>query len=428
MNQTPEHLNEEFAFTWPGKRQAIESCLSPSHLALQPCPEKSDSWDTTSNYFFEGNNLEVLKLLPSDCKPVSAVFIDPPYNTGHRFFFQDDFRVRKRQGRNTAGTDNAHIRCHAAWCSMIYPRLKLAYDLLSPEGALFIFLNDRELGYLRLICDEICGPDNFITTIVWQTKGEAKGIPPRSMCIKNHEYIIVYAKSKRFRFLGERRRLEDGFANPDNDPRGPWKRQYLQRFGQGFPTRQLRNPANGMVFSFETPYAEEKMQRWLEEGVIMFPDDLRKYPARKEYFHDYPNPYKPILTDWGLYSTKTNSEKLKALLKQTKCFDYPKPTELVQRLVQQSCPPQGTVLDIFAGSSTTAHATMLQNAADGGQRRFIMIQIPEVFAPDSAPYRLGYRNLCDMSVARIRQAARQINSDQPIDSGFKYFRTAEKSE
>ncbi|MBQ7567358.1 site-specific DNA-methyltransferase, partial [bacterium] len=283
-------------------------------------------------------------------------------------------------------------------------------------------------GHLRMMCDEICGEDSFVAQLIWETKREAKGIPPRSMCIINHEYIVAYSKSQQFRFKGSLRRACDGFSNPDNDPRGPWKRQYLQRFGQGFPQRELRNPDNGMVFRFETPYTEAKMNIWLAEGSIMFPDRPERYPARKEYFENYKNPYKPVLSSWGLFSTKTNSEQLKALFDQTKCFDYPKPTALMQLLAEQACPQDGIVLDLFAGSGTMAHAVMNLNAADGGHRRCISIQTAEPLPKASPARRLGYTTICEVCTARINKAADQIlasripSDPKDLDLGFRYYR------
>ncbi|MDO5296883.1 MAG: site-specific DNA-methyltransferase [bacterium] len=419
-------MNEPESFctlNWLGKEQAQANASSPADKVMEEIGALSRDAQTTKNLFIEGDNLDSLKLLlPEYRNKIDLAYIDPPYNTGHRFAYKDTFRSK----RAPAATQ------HANWCNMMYPRLHLAFELLSPTGALFISLDDRELGQLRLICDEICGEDNFIAQIIWETKREAKGIPPRSMCIINHEYVIVYAKSRQFSFKGEMRQASDGFRNPDNDPRGPWKRQYLQRFGQGFPQRELRNPDNGMVFRFETPYTEEKMQAWLADGVIIFPPSANRFPARKEYFGHYKNPYKPVLSSWGLYSTKTNSEKLKAMFGQRKCFDYPKPTDLMQRLVEQACPANGIVLDLFAGSGTLAHAVMKQNAADGGQRSCISLQTAEELAADAHARRLGYTNICEVCIARLNKAADaiaagRIDSDPAdIDLGFRYYRLKEE--
>ena len=421
-------MNEQESFctlNWPGKEQARLQAAAPSAMVMEELPGCGRDRESTGNIFIEGDNLDSLKLLlPEYREQVSLVYIDPPYNTGHRFAYKDSFRSKRAPAAEQ----------HANWCSMMYPRLRLAFELLSPGGALFISLDDRELGQLRLLCDEICGEDNFVAQLVWETKREAKGIPPRTMCIINHEYVIVYAKSRSFSFKGEMRQASDGFHNPDDDPKGPWKRQYLQRFGQGFPQRELRNPDNGMVFRFETPYTEEKMNAWLAEGAIIFPLSPNRFPARKEYFCRYKNPYKPVLSSWGLYSTKTNSEKLKALFDRNKCFDYPKPTALMQRLVEQACPPDGIVLDLFAGSGTTAHAVMQQNAADGGRRRCISLQTAEELAEDAPARRLGYTNICEVCAARLRKAAdlllaERIDSDPvDLDVGFRYYRLVSRED
>lgn len=407
-----------FSLTWQGKEEAIAQITEPSCALGQLQPELSRNPEHTQHLFVEGDNLDALKLLlPKYRGQVRLTYIDPPYNTGHKFAYRDDFR-----GSRASGSQQ-----HANWCSMMYPRLALAYELLSPEGALFISLDDRELGALRLMCDEICGDDNFIAQLVWETKREAKGMPPRSMCIINHEYIVVYAKSKQFRFQGELRLASAGFSNPDNDPRGPWKRQYMQRFGQGFPQREVRNPANGMVFRFETPYTEAKMNAWVEDGCVIFPASTEHFPARKEYFGHYSCPYKPILSTWGLYSTKTNSEQLKAMFGNKKCFDYPKPTDLMQHLLEQACPSPGIALDLFAGSGTLAHALYRLNAADGGQRRCISLQTAEPLSPQAPARQLGYSTVCEVTRARLNKACDQIQADlgeeaSNHDLGYRYVR------
>ena len=415
---------------WPGKKECLTLIQAPPQQHLELLPRRcrgahsldEQKADELSHSFIEGDNLEALKLLREKYSGrINTIYIDPPYNTGHKFIYRDDFRSAAAR----KSTDQERARQHSNWCNMMYPRLKLAYDLLSPDGALFISLDDRELGYLRLMCDEICGEENFVAQLVWETKNEAKGIPPSSMCIINHEYIVVYAKSKRFKFKGEKRQVADGFANPDGDPRGPWKRQYLQRFGQGFPERRLIDPQTGITYAFESPYTESKMLAWLEEGSLMFPRSPHRYPIRKEYFNRYPNPYKPVLSQWGLYSTKVNSEQLKALFQGHKCFDYPKPTALMQRLIEQSCPDDGLVLDIFAGSATTGHATWLQNLADGGKRRFILIQTPEPLRSKTAAYAMGYRNICDLALARLNRAASQLPPD--LDTNMSYYRLKNQS-
>ena len=412
----PEYCG--FSLNWIGKEEALAQITECCSARGQVQPELSRNPDHTKHLFIEGDNLDSLKVLLPDYRgKIRFIYVDPPYNTGHKFSYRDDFREARASGSLQ----------HANWCSMMYPRLALAYEMLSPEGALFISLDDRELGALRLICDEICGEENFVAQLVWETKREAKGMPPRSMCVINHEYIVVYAKSPQFRFLGELRLASDGFKNPDNDPRGPWKRQYMQRFGQGFPQREVRNPANGMVFRFETPYTEAKMNSWVEDGCVIFPASNDHFPARKEYFGHYNCPYKPILSTWGLYSTKTNSEQLKTLFGNKKCFDYPKPTDLMQRLLEQACPSPGIALDLFAGSGTLAHALYRLNAADGGKRICISLQTAEKLSAKAPARLLGYSTVCEVTRARLDKACEQIQTSlgddaNNVDLGYRYLR------
>ena len=348
------------------------------------------------NFLIEGDNLASLKLLEKTHKgKIDLIYIDPPYNTGNKDFVYDDRFV-----------DSNDTFRHSKWLSFMEKRLQIAKKLLSDNGVIFISIDDNELSQLKLLCDEFLGYENFIASIVWETKKEAKGIPPVKMCVVNHEYILVYSKTNQFRFLGDKRNVDDGFKNPDNDPRGPWKRQYLQRFGQGFAVRTIVNPSNGMSFSFETPYTEEKMNKWIAEGVIIFPKTSDKYPARKEYFFEYSNPFKPIITSLGLYSTKVNSEKLKELFDQKKVFDYSKPTQLIADIICKAASNNITILDFFAGSGTTGHAVMKLNAEDGGNRKFILCTNNE-------------NNICrDVTYERIKR----VIAKDDYKASLKYFK------
>ena len=243
-------------------------------------------------------------------------------------------------------------------------RLRLARELMADDGVIFISIDDNEYAQLKLLCDQIYGERNRVATFIWKTKTGAKGIPPRTMFTKTHEYVLVYSNKEEFRFKGLPRSTE-GFSNPDNDPRGLWKRQYLQRFGQGFSEKTIVDLETGNEYTFETPYTEENMRGMVEEGRIIFPKDNSKYPARKEFYKEYDNAETPITSDLGLYSQKVSSEHIKELF-GTKVFDYPKPIDLIKLLVQQHTNKNATVLDFFAGSGTTAHAVMELNNEDGG--------------------------------------------------------------
>lgn len=239
---------------------------------------------------------------------------------------------------------------------MIYPRLKIAKDLLTDDGAILVSINVYESENMKKICDEIFGANNFVCRFGWETKKAAQGMTTANMVVDNQESIYVYAKNIGcFRFRGLDRDEGNGFSNLDNDPRGPWKRQYLQRLGQGLPVRTIEDPKTGNVFSFETPYTQEKLDRWIVEGRIIFPADQSKYPARKEFLNEYEN-RQQLVTSLGLYATKATTEKLYDIFDGKKVFTNPKPDTLLHFLVQQCLCDDGVVLDYFSGSATTAHA------------------------------------------------------------------------
>ena len=314
----------------------------------------------------EGDNLHALKTMQYTHKnKIDVIYIDPPYNTGNTDFVYNDKYV-----------DSEDSWGHSKWLSFMNKRLRLARELMTDEGVIFISIDDNEYAQLKLLCDQVFGDVNRLSTFIWKTKTGAKGIPPRTMFTKTHEYVLAYSKKEGFRFQGLPRST-DGFSNPDKDPRGLWKRQYLQRFGQGFSKKTIVDPKTGDKYTFETPYTEDNMRIMVEEGRIIFPKDTSKYPARKEFYLEYANEGTPITSDLGLYSQKVASEKIKDLF-GTKVFDYPKPVDLVKLLVQQHPNKNATVLDFFAGSGTTAHAVMELNKEDGGNRQAIVITNNEI--------------------------------------------------
>ena len=314
----------------------------------------------------EGDNLHALKTMQYTHKnKIDVIYIDPPYNTGNTDFVYNDKYV-----------DNEDSWRHSKWLSFMNKRLRLARELMTDDGVIFISIDDNEYAQLKLLCDQIYGERNRVATFIWKTKTGAKGIPPRTMFTKTHEYVLVYSNKEEFRFKGLPRSTE-GFSNPDNDPRGLWKRQYLQRFGQGFSEKTIVDLETGNEYTFETPYTEENMRGMVEEGRIIFPKDNSKYPARKEFYKEYDNAETPITSDLGLYSQKVSSEHIKELF-GTKVFDYPKPIDLIKLLVQQHTNKNATVLDFFAGSGTTAHAVMELNNEDGGNRKSILVTNNEI--------------------------------------------------
>lgn len=435
--------SELYEFTWQGKKAAKLNAVSETTKKLSPERKESVYWERTGNIYVEGENLDALKLLRTvfDGK-IKVVYIDPPYNTGSDLVYGDDFRVSCKKWKETnnkrlttveAWNLSEQGRIHSVWCSMFYSRVIVARELLADDGVMLVSIDDREMGNASKILDEVFGESMHLATFVWETKTGAKGIPPTSMCVKNHEYILAYGKSPSFRFRGERREEAEGFRNPDGDPRGPWKRQYLQRFGQGFQKRNVVDPETGVVYSFETPYTEAKMRRLVQDKRIIFPTEPNRYPVRKEFFSEYSNPDKPVLTSLGLFSTKVGSEELKKLFNGVKVFDYPKPLRLMVELLRKTIGQKGVVLDFFSGSGTTAHAVMTLNAEDGGDRRFICIQRPEKCEPNSAAFKAGFKTVSEIGRERLRLAGRKIleertDAGRTPDVGFRVYKVMEQPE
>ena len=436
---------ERYDFTWVGKSAALAEAHAPIRKTLRPCPKESRDWDTTQNLYIEGDNLDVLKLLQeSYLGQIKMIYIDPPYNTGSdAFIYSDSYKMESKEyesqislfdeEKNKLFKENneSNPRFHSDWCSMIYSRLVLARNLLRKDGAIFISIDDNELVNLRRICDEVFGEKNFISVLNWNTKKAAQGMTTAHMIVDNHEYVLVYAKeSSNFKFYGLDRDETNGFSNPDNDPRGLWKRQYLQRLGQGLPTRTIVDPATGNRFSFETPYTQEKLDQWIVEGRIIFPRDPSKYPARKEFLTEYEN-RQQLVTSLGLYATKSTTEKLYGLFNNIKIFTNPKPDNLIKFLVEQGAKLEGIVLDFFSGSATTAQAVMElnnQNQNNGDDSlQYILVQLPERCNEKSEAYRAGYKTISDIGKERIRLVGDQLVKNtgllaSSLDVGFRVLK------
>ena len=432
--------DEAYEFTWVGKKAAIVEANKPIRKTLRPCVAESKDWDTTENLYIEGDNLEVLKLLQeSYLGKVKMIYIDPPYNTGNDFIYADDFMRSQEEENAQMGmydedenrlfkNTDTNGRFHSDWCSMIYSRLMLARNLLTDDGVILISINEYETSNLSKICEEAFGRENFVCRFGWETKKAAQGMTTANMVVDNQESIYVYAKQiGMFKFRGLDRDETNGFSNPDKDPRGLWKRQYLQRLGQGLPVRTIVDPDTGNEFSFETPYAQDKLNRWIEEKRIIFPSDPTKYPARKEFLSEYEN-RQQLVTSLGLFATKSTTEKLYNIFDGIKIFSNPKPDTLMYFIIQQCAKsPDSIVLDFFSGSATTAHAVMQLNAEDGGHRKFIMVQLPEKCDEASEAYEAGYKNICEIGKERIRRAGDKIKSESPmtsqdLDIGFRVLK------
>lgn len=434
--------DEAYEFTWVGKKASIVEANRPIRKTLRPCKEDSVHWDTTENLYIEGDNLEVLKLLQeSYLGKVKMIYIDPPYNTGNDFIYNDDFKMSSEQYTNESGevdeegkrlfkNTDSNGRFHSDWCSMIYSRLMLARNLLSNDGVIFISIDDHELGDLRALCDEVFGAQSFLATFVWKRRASSQ--LDKSKCSTDHEYVLSY-KGRSFHALRGVDKDYKGYSNPDNDPRGPWTPGDLTvgMTGDMRPNQyyDLVDPKTGKVYKPNYnrvwSYIPESMNKLIAENRIVFPEDTTKRPMRKRFASELDsdtNPQSTWMCDVGM-----NTEGTKQMydLFGKSFFSYTKPISLIKSLILQATGKDSIVLDFFSGSATTAHAVMQLNAEDGGHRKFIMVQLPEETDEKSEAFKAGYKNICEIGKERIRRAAKKIHEDNPdatFDDGFRVLK------
>ena len=436
-----EGPQERYRLDWPGKRAAAFAANAPIAKTLRPVREESVNFDTTKNLFIEGDNLDALKLLQeSYLGKVKLIYIDPPYNTGNDFVYKDDFAEtsadylarsgqRSETGDRLVANTEANGRFHSDWLSMMYPRLKLARNLLDESGIIAISIDDNEVSNLRLACDEVFGRQNFVAQFVWTTKNAARGVPPKTLLMSNHEYIVVYARtvdSVRFQGLD---RDEADFSNPDGDPRGLWRSESMKATGAQDNFFTISDPRTGNEFHANWAFSRSRIAEMIADGLVLFPDSPEGMPRQKKFIDSYVNDRKAFVTSLGWYSTENATKSLMALFEGEKVFDFPKPLELLTFLIRQatSVHNEDLVMDLFAGSGSSAAATMKLNAEDGGDRRFVMVQLPEPIPARGAAGRIGIRNIADLSRERIRRMALGIGDrtglvSVGLDLGFRSLR------
>ncbi len=434
LGESVEDKEERYNFTWHGKAQARRLAQTPSLGTLRPCPAESKHWDNTQNLFIEGDNLEVLKLLQKSYhQRVKMIYIDPPYNTGKDFIYPDNYRdnianylelTGQSDGGRKMGTNTETSgRYHTNWLNMMYPRLKLARNLLRDDGVIFISIDDTEVANLRKLCDEIFGEENFLGVIVWKkkTNGNNMGeIPPV------HDYIVVYAKRFADNILLGRKLGQDyinkNYSNPDNDQRGAWTTSDLSANHEG-PYFPITNPNTGATYHPPTGrywvFNENEVQRRIDDGRIIFGKTGNAGPVQKKYLQERLSLRCKVDSWWDSHGLNEDGTAEINELIATKAFTHPKPSLLVRNLVD-ICLEDGIVLDFFSGSATTAHAVMALNAEDSGNRKFIMVQLPE---PTDKP---DYPTIADIGKERIRRAGDKILADKGgiinLDVGFKVFK------
>ena len=457
---------ERYQFTWPDKKKSILLANAPINKTLRPvrkdetiptgtdnegknyCSSGSMDFDATQNLYIEGDNLEVLKLLQETyLGKIKMIYIDPPYNTGNDFVYEDDFTQNADEylansgqydenGNRMVQNTERNGRFHTDWLNMIYPRLKLAKDLLTEDGVIFVSLDDNEVDNLKKICNEIYGEQNFVECLIWKKRAT----PPNDKDIgRIHEFILVYCKNINKLTLGLLPRDDNSisrYSNPDNDKRGPWVASDLSANGKGgrivssciYP---IINPTNGKEYYPSEGrcwlFNRNKMTEWIKEGRVAFRDNtgapfLKRYLSEVRQGLTLPT----IMTEFG-YS-QTSAAEADKIFGIKGVFEYAKPTTLLNPLVRVGTPNKNEyVLDFFSGSATTAHAVIQLNNEDGGHRKFIMVQLPEKTDSKSAAFKAGYKNICEIGKERIRRAGKKIKEDSPLttqslDTGFRVLK------
>ena len=443
-----EGPEERYQFTWPDKRNAIRLANAPTTDTLRPCREESVNFDTTQNLYIEGDNLQVLKLLRENyLGKVKMIYIDPPYNTGNDFVYNDDFvqsagdyihnsGQEDEEGNRLVTNTESNGRFHTDWLNMIYPRLKVAKDLLSEDGVFFISIDDNEVANLIKVCNEVIGQSNFITDIIWEKRYTRNNDAKLMSTVIDH--ILCYRKSDKLIKLREPRTDKQNsiYSNPDNDPRGEWTSVLFtsQRTKEERPnlTYQITNPFTGKVIEHPTnawKYSKQQYEELAADNRLYWgKDGGNNYPRLKRFLSELDEGIVPINL-WYYKDTATLDEgtKLVDSILGKDVFDYPKPIQIIQRMLKLMGGNDYTVLDFFSGSATTAHAVMQLNAEDGGNRKFIMVQLPEATDEKSEAYKAGYKNICEIGKERIRRAGKKIKADSPLttqdlDTGFRVLK------
>jgi adenine-specific DNA-methyltransferase len=442
-----ENEPERYSFTWHGKARARQMAQTPATGTLRPCPEESVNWDSTQNLFIEGDNLEVLKLLQKSYhKQVKMIYIDPPYNTGGEFIypdrFQDNLETYLRytgqiddQGLKVSANAESSGRYHTNWLNMMYPRLRLARNLLRDDGVIFVSIDDTEVANLRKVLDEIFGEENFVANAVWQ-KAYVANMTAKYIS-NTHDHLLVYARDKDQLSFGRFDRTEkqkEKFKNPDDDPRGPWKAENLSS-GKYYAAGQftITTPSGRQVKPPEGRYwrcNEETYKKWLKEDRIYFGKDGRGRPMLKKYLSEVGHGLTPD-TWWGHKEFGSNKEAsiyLKELFDGVQVFDTPKPVKLLRKILELGCPQDGLVLDFFSGSCPLAEAVLDLNIEDGFERRFIMVQLPEPITLTNDGNDKKYSDIAEVGRERISRviSRKDVESGQARNwhPGFRTFKLA----
>jgi adenine-specific DNA-methyltransferase len=448
-----EGSDERYRLDWPGKRASILKANTPINSTLKPDRESSVKFDNTENIYIEGDNFEVLKILQeSYLGKIKLIYIDPPYNTGHDFVYKDNFRISKEDYEDEIGLEDeeggklfkntdTNGRFHSDWLSMMYERLLVARDLLTEDGVIFISIDDNEVENLKKIGNEIFGESNFVSNVIWEKKYSPQN--DAKWFSANHDHILVFAKNKdiwRPKLLERTKQQNARYKNPDNDPRGVWKSSDLS----------VKTYSPDYDYPIETPSGrivklpqgrcwmtnKLKMNELIQDNRIWFGVNGDNVPSLKRFLTDVKNGITP-LTIWFRKDVGDNQEGKQELLKimPENVFQTPKVIRLLKRILHLSNVSSGDiVLDFFSGSAATAHATMQLNLEDNSNRKFVMVQIPEITDEKSEAYKSGFKNISEIGKERIRRAGKKIveeNAEKlkerttPLDIGFRVYKTSE---
>ena len=447
LGENVDEKEERYGLNWHGKRQARQLALTPSRGTLRPCKDESVDWHNTKNLMIEGDNLEVLKLLQkSYTGKVKLIYIDPPYNTGKDFVYPDNFQDNMKNYLEITGQteDGARLstntetsgRYHTDWLNMIYPRLKLARNLLKEDGVIFISIDDAEVDNLKKVCSEIFGEENFVANIVWQKKYSPQN--DATYFSDMHDHILVYAKQRKnskndsngwnIDFLPRSDEQNAAYKNPDNDPRGVWKSVDLSvktyskanDYSITTPSGRIVTPPASRCWQV----SEKRFAELCKENKIWFGENGNNVPSIKRFLTEVQDGVVP--TTWWSYKECGHNQEAKQELKklmegESVFFDTPKPLRLLDRILHLATTndKNSIILDFFAGSGTTAHATLNKNIADSGSRRYIAVQLPEKIDDEK------YHTISELTKERLRRAGKKVREDNPEwkgDVGFRVFK------
>ena len=436
---------ERFGFYWVGKQDAKRAAAEPTRKTLRPIVEDSVDWDNTQNLYIEGDNLEVLKLLQrAYLGKVKMIYIDPPYNTGNDFVYDDDFAMSREEmdeamgnldeeGNRLRRNLGSNPRYHSDWCSMIYSRLLVARTLLANDGVIFISIDDNEVHHLRKICDEVFGASNFVAQVVWE-----RAFSPINLMkhfSPSHDYILCYAKDQELAVCNGIPRSAEAdarYSNPDNDPRGVWSSSDIS-VGPAIeeniypittPSGRVVEPPAGRSWRLSAKAFAER----LRQNRIWFGSDGDSVPRIKRFLSELRKTGITPITLWkhgDVGHSQGATQALAEMFDGKKYFDYPKPIELIKRCISLYSSSDSLILDFFSGSATTAHAVMQLNAEDGGKRKYICVQLSEQTPEESEARKAGYSTICDIGKERIRRAGKKIKEESEatdLDAGFRVLR------